>query len=60
MQIRNYRDLARKDNATPRSIFLPLLDQGYFLNSGLEFNALSLRMESHHVEGLIDAVGQLT
>ena len=56
-EIRNYRDLVRKDNVTPRPIFLSLLDQGYFLNTSLEFNALSLPMESLHVEGLIDAVG---
>ena len=55
-EIRNYRDLARKDTATAYNIFLSLLDQGFFLNSSLDFNALSLPMEERHADKLTAAV----
>ncbi len=57
-EIRNYRDLARKDNATAYNIFLSLLEQGLFLNSSLEFNALSLPMEERHVDELTAAIAR--
>ena len=56
-EIRNYRDLARKNDSHARTIFLTLLDRGYLLNPSLEFNALSLPMQSKQIEGLIAAVG---
>ena len=55
-EIRNYRDLARKNSAMAYNIFLSLLDKGFFLNSSLDFNALSLPMQERQVDELVGAV----
>ena len=54
-EIRNYRDLVQKDTATAYNFFLSLLEQGFFLTSNLDFNALSLPMKERHVDELIAA-----
>ena len=51
-----YRSLARTDGDMAHRVFLALLEQGYFLSHGLTMNALSLPMDTGHVDGLIDAV----
>ena len=38
------------------NIFLSLLDKGFFLNSSLDFNALSLPMQERQVDELVGAV----
>ncbi len=55
-EIRNYRDLARKNSAMAYNIFLSLLDKEFFLNSSLDFNALSLPMQERQVDELVGAV----
>ena len=55
-EIRNYRDLARKDAAKAYTIFLSLLEQGFFLNASLDFNALSLPMDERNVDELTAAM----
>ena len=55
-EIRDYRDLARRNTALAYNLFLSLLDKGIFLNSNLDFNALSLPMQERHVDELISAV----
>lgn len=57
-EIRDYRDLARRNTALAYNLFLSLLDKGIFLNSNLDFNALSLPMQERHVDELISAVGR--
>jgi len=52
---RSYRDLAAADRTPTRPVFLSLLSQGYFLSQGLAMNALSLPMQSEHVDGLVAA-----
>lgn len=54
--IRDYRDLARRNTSLAHNIFLSLLDKGFFLSSNLDFNALSLPMQKCHVTELIAAV----
>lgn len=51
-----YRSLTRSDRKKAHLIFLALLEQGYFLSHGLTMNALSLPMNTSHINGLIDAV----
>lgn len=51
-----YRSLARADGDRAHRVSLALLEQGYFLSHGLTMNALSLPMDTGHVDGLIDAV----
>jgi len=51
----NYRGLARTDKEMTHRLFLALLEQSYFLSHGLPMNAISLPMESVHVDGLMEA-----
>jgi glutamate-1-semialdehyde 2,1-aminomutase len=55
----NYRSLARTDKTMTHPLFLGLLEQGQFLSHGLSMNALSLPMQTGHIDGLIDAVGHV-
>ena len=56
--VTSYRRLARTDKVMAHRVFLALLEQGYFLSHTLFMNALSLPMDTSHVDGLIEAVGQ--
>ena len=53
---RTYRNWARTDKSQTHSIFLALLEQGYFLSHTLTMNSLSLPMDDQHVDGLIGAM----
>ncbi len=53
----DYRSLARADKAMSGRVFLSLLGQGYYLSQGLTMSAVSLPMETYHVDGLVEAVG---
>jgi len=55
-EVVNYRSLTRTDKQLAYRVFLVLLEQGYLLNAGLAMCALSLPMDTGHVDGLIDAV----
>jgi glutamate-1-semialdehyde 2,1-aminomutase len=54
----NYRDLAHTDQALAHRVFLSLLNQGYFLSSGLTMCALSLPTTERHIDGLAEAMGR--
>ena len=55
--IANYRDLAATDKTLIHPLFLSLIEQGYFLGSGLGMCALSTPMDAGHIDGLVTAVG---
>lgn len=54
----NYRNMATADADITHSVFLSLLQQGYFLSPNLSMNSLSLALNESFVDGLIDAMGQ--
>ncbi len=56
-RLENYRDFARADKAMAHTVFLSLINQGYFLAQGLSMCAISLPTQQSHIDGLISAVG---
>ena len=56
-RLENYRDFARADKAMAHTMFLSLINQGYFLAQGLSMCAISLPTQQSHIDGLISAVG---
>ena len=54
----NYRDLAHTDQTLAHRVFLSLVNQGYFLSSGLSMCALSSPMTERHIDGLVEAMGR--
>lgn len=54
-ELRSYRDLVGVDKSLAPSVFLALLEEGYFLSNGLGMCALSLVMENTHIDGLVAA-----
>ena len=58
-EVVNYRSLTRTDKRFAYRVFLSLLEQGYSLNPGLAMCALSLPMNTGHVDGLIDAIASV-
>ncbi|MDP6040594.1 MAG: aspartate aminotransferase family protein, partial [Candidatus Latescibacteria bacterium] len=56
-QLHNYRDVAQADKKLAHTMFLSLLNQGYFLGQGLAMCAISLPTQNKHIDGLISAVG---
>jgi len=57
-ELTDYRSLSRCDKERARSVFLALLERGYFLSHNLGMNSLSLPIQAEHVDGLIDAFGE--
>ncbi|MBS10540.1 MAG: hypothetical protein CME19_02910 [Gemmatimonadetes bacterium] len=55
-KLENYRDFARADKALAQSMFLSLLNQGYFLAQGLSMCAISLPTGESHIDSLIAAI----
>ncbi|MDP6042763.1 MAG: aminotransferase class III-fold pyridoxal phosphate-dependent enzyme, partial [Candidatus Latescibacteria bacterium] len=55
-QLTNYRDVARANKKLAHTVFLSLLNQGYFLAQGLTMCAISLPTQKEHIDGLIAAI----
>ena len=53
------REMAAANNAWIHPLFLSLLEQGYFLGHNLSMCCLSAAMENEHVDGLVEAVGNV-
>ena len=56
--VMTYRDLARSDKDKARSVFMSLLNQGYFLSQGMSMNAISFPTQGEHIDALVDAIGR--
>ena len=56
--VMTYRDLARSDKDKARSVFMSLLNQGFFLSQGMSMNAISLPTQGEHIDALVDAIGR--
>lgn len=56
-QLQNYRDIAQANKKMAHTVFLSLLNQGYFLAQGLTMCAISLPTQNDHIDSLITAIG---
>ncbi|MEE2657126.1 MAG: aspartate aminotransferase family protein [Candidatus Latescibacterota bacterium] len=56
---RDYRTLAARQTELTNPVFLSLLKRGYYLSHALAMNCLSLPMQDQHVDGLVEAFGQV-
>lgn len=54
--VRSYRAVAAADKDPVSSVFLGLLNRGYYLSNGLAMNCLSAAMDESHIDGFVDAV----
>jgi glutamate-1-semialdehyde 2,1-aminomutase len=57
--VTDYRSAARADKQTARRLFLALMDKGYFMSQMLSMCAISLPMQTEHIDGLLTAFEQL-